>query len=910
MINRHCRKWMAILAVLTPLAAAASTGQAEARIVGVVYDDSNSMEGYGNFPALLLRTLTVTLRPDDTLLAVRMSDFSARYDKGVPFEKYLDPAGRGLAEDRDLIKELSLAGGRRDVAATIAAWGRAEAASGRTPLGALALMLAELLERGERTQSPVTLIVFTDGHFSVKGLDQAAGEHLFGKFEKRHPGAQIHTFFVSFARESKGLQRIREQGIGRALEATFDPGGVSKTFEALGFDEIRRALTEVMAAVNDTAATSAAVGGAARLDGPTLTIEPPFAVRRILFADIAPASAGAPAVVVRTTPARTRVDAYTLEMPEADEYKFRLNGRAVGSEIWTAAVTEMTAEPAIRGGEVFTATLNRSAHNPIVLFDSNISLETRITEAPAGPEIRPDSRGVILLELGRDYRIETRVHDHSGGSARPQEADLSALPPGTRIVVNGLSGGPVPMAVEQSAPTLATAPLVADRPFRGAIQVVLNMPGFVVQTSNRIRFEALRSNTTITMSAEADPGCPRCTGGVIRPALLRDSDWVASASVDLAISASADGDGVLTIGFGGATLPAGIRFVDRGGRTLAGAGDSSFTLPFVMPRGAGRAEHGLGVQVDGRLLTAVDSAGGAGQRLTLHATSAAPFIGSGSLDLVLAPGRPDATLAVKAITGPDGNATAGRETLTLHPVELDGVASFLIRVDDADGPMTAADVRVLPGRFGGRVSPGPTPGQVTVTPTRGRWQPFACCVPSGDHVLGIAFRNEVGQEAGRNLSLTIEQIGWRGRLELCLPVALGTIGFVWFGASIRNLVASSRFPHRSRLLIYPDGQRQQALRERLRRGVWGYLVKAVVWPWSRADQIRSVRGLKLKAAPDGVLLLRGSYDTLSRNHEHRLLSSYFETGGVPAVELSWGDRLRRRDESGEILELIETTLDA
>ena len=255
-------------------ASSASPGR---KVVGVIFDDSGSMEKRIQLPAFAAQLLVSTLNPTrDRLFTIRLSDYEADLgalgQRGDPL--YARIAGEGVnPKTMAALREKRFAelpkdefGSGRPLQALVGSirdrW--ALPPTSNTPFGPVELMLSTLAdETGPDDQA--YLLILTDGEFDPVPPPIAVIRKDLAVLQARFKGP-LDVSFVLIAPDDEGGEEARReverQGVRRALTGMFNGTEDKPFYQVRNSKNLVEAMFDVVARINSTARSAVPGRGA------------------------------------------------------------------------------------------------------------------------------------------------------------------------------------------------------------------------------------------------------------------------------------------------------------------------------------------------------------------------------------------------------------------------------------------------------------------------------------------------------------------------------------------------------------------------------------------------------------------------------------------------------------------------
>lgn len=841
------RKVVLLLWLVASIAALGST--ANARIVGVVFDDSGSMASRINLPAFGVQLLASTLdvrSGKDRLLTLRLSQSAG----GVIEESVVSPDALQHTVDR--------------IRST---WART---GGGTPYGPIELML-EAMVRQLRPEERGTLLILTDGQFEGR-LDVSSMKQRFEtlKRELDAKGASIDVEFILIA---VGPQRavirraVRKQRVRETLIAQFNGNRRNADGSLVGDHEVTdirglfSVVKKVVARVSDTDVQR--MGTYIGYSGNTVNVRTPLSISRII--SIATAISAAPPSLRGHPFKPSGVFSIGSRMGQAD--------RSLPNKVFRGQTEHMVFKPALPPGRYSIAYDRPVADSVFLLFETNAKVELSVLDSN-GAELQRDSSNAYVLVRNRDYRLIGVLVDETDQGRRV--VPLSALSGWTQfsaiIDEANASRRVLPMAVSLTENRAS----VRLRPERiGAIvaRSQAQFDGFVSPISNPIQIKVVEGSLTIRSSIEPARPCPDCRPNMIRSILSHDGPTVPMGTVRIDPRGDAPASAILDT----SGLPAGLSLQSEGGAPLAKGATVELKpgqpISFRLFRVGRPPPEVIGEPVPFKL------------RLHGPRIEGSEHVVEGTVHIA-APKARLRHLGANGTVGSDGRLSVTGSDLN------EAKSSLAFKLDGALEPTRAADFRVASPAwlFGARIDL--SDDGLRVTPQTHYWCMCFLWLERGTHDLSVFFVSRDGlQKARRSVSFDVDPT-WREILFGCLVLLGIVIAAVWLIGALVNTWMARRFP-REAFMEIDEGQ--QLPRTVVMRGRNWTFLRALLWPiLGRPDERRILEGLDLTAG--GRLSLHVSRDAEDVNVRGEWLSDRFSLNEKLerlVLQLNWQETVQK-----------------
>jgi hypothetical protein len=867
------------------------------KLVGVVFDDSGSMEGRTNTPVFGIQMLAASLTRSDQLYGMTFKQFFAA--NGRP---EIDPALlQNLARMQNYMTKFSLTdvNAQQRTIESLKRW--ALVPNVNTPFSPVLIMM-NFLALSATSDDEVHLFVFTDGGFNdAINVTDLRQKLLLLKQNTKAKNLNVH--FLTFVANKADEDAIKLQGVGETFDEAINgrpssasgaAPAITNVFYVRDFLELRKQMVDIIARISETESEEAQLRSTiVKRSGSKLTVNAPVTVTKLIVISTAADVRDYPQI--KTRPPNTPPGSELHAKMEGKDRRDKLSG--ADGKLWNAKITHLEPYPALPANKEFSIEFDRQLdEQTTILFRTDMSIEWKVFDLN-GNEVVPATDGTVTLSAEQDYELRAHIDDKNGG---PGPASFQNLPAEAEFNMSrrDASGRTQRTKMQIDKPNdRATAKLRYDRAQSDEISVSVVMPGFVTARSRGIKISVVVNNLDITLTPRPLVSCPNCSASKVAPKLETSAPWIPVMAVTVRAVAREKGkDGKLAFSLA-EPLPAGARVqVPLLNVTLEGT-----KTEFELPIGSANPVE-LIVEVDGKFLATLPD----GHKVKLSAKALAPMVGEGRVVFDIVPRPPDAQLVFAGTT--DG--AAGDTPLRVKPDGLDGRAGFYVRVLRPYGAPKGEDFRVSIAGLGTTVvqQPAPQDDIVLIKPKSLAW--CDCFVVSGRYDIDARFKNAKGQEASLTGAMFIEEVTPWERFLICLWLIIGMFLLAWLLLGVWRLIRSSRFPRGSRILVYPPRKRIEGVPRRLARRPWPW-IKPFVFPLSRRlDERCRVEGLNLEAGPGCVRILpkgASAYENIRRGMDSRPISHHFKDGSREPLELSWGERLEELSGERRTFEFLEST---
>ena len=875
-------------------ASSQQTGQAIAKrskLVGVVFDNSGSMDGRTNLPVFGLQVLAGSLTRDDQLYGFPFTYLTAGVDR---------MGGRiNLSDNAQLSRlimslPLSSLGEQQASIDKIRGWAR-KAYDG-TPYLAIDVMLSFLAQTAKPGQD-VYLFVFTDGEFndpipSPNGLKSAYEAYLAEAKQKQINS--FHAHFIAFGNQQT-FDEVKRQRVAQTLDEVFN-GGTGK-YAPVPVQDLAGLRTALLDAITSISDTELPVPGSSIYwrKGNTITVNPPFTISKLIVLAMG-ANQTQVAQITQSPQKWTGTPSQFRARMDAPDLPSKLPGAT--SDLWHAQITHMEAYPALPAGQEFSLVFDRPlTDDTTLLFRPDISVDWKIYDS-AGNEILPDPvMREITLVAGRDYEVRAQILDKNVSSS---PVGFKNLPPGTTFQLrhkDALGRDDLSAMMIDTANSRATYSLHYDTARPDDIGVSLRLPGFVTARSKAVKVKVVITNFDIDVSAEPSLHCPRCSPSHAEATLNTSAPWSRLMKVTAQLRAKGDRkDGQIEWSLA-SPLPAGLRVMMPALDPLQpklSAAASSFIMNF---KDGDLIE--LFFEADGNFLSSLPN--GYDANLTLKTLG--NLRGEAHLKFTLAPNLEAAELVNAGNTKGEPGDTPFRVKLE----DLNQTGGSYIKVEKAFQPPRPEDLSIS-GASGLSVTLEQLPQKELFLIKFAPGSYCSCFMMTGQHSYTVNFKNAAGQTASLQHYMVIEPVTWRERFFICLRIIVCTILVIWFLAGLYRFFQSNRFSSRNRLLIYEGTKREESILKRLARRPLPWIMP-FVFPFRPWHERNRVEGFYVQAGPSEILLLpksaSGGYDNLKLQREQWTLSHHFADGVREPFEINWREVIEELPPSKRKFEFIQ-----
>lgn len=831
------------LAVVAALAHAPALAQAPReqpqlaprKIVGLVFDDSGSMKYRIQLPAFAAQLLVSSLDPTrDRLFTALLSAYEATAREPAVAQMIAAEGGvtpQSMARLRAMrLPELprdEFAQGGKPAEIVNRIRTRWPVPRANTPYGAVELMLATLVaEAGPGEEAH--LVVLTDGAFDPPPplLTTVARNLAAYRAGARTP---VFVHFVLIDAEGSGVAgKVDEQGVRRALTATFNGEPDKPLYNVSTSSTLKSKMFDVIAAINATDRSGRPeAGGIVNVQQQRLLVRSPLSVARIVGVTFAPAGQEPAQVLTTSFGARPTLEVLS-SMDAADT--------AAGwrDEKLRARAAQFNFANALDPGEHALDFDRPIGPDHLFLFDTLARFEIEVRDASGAPLPRGRD-GVPEAVNGQSLALIAALKDRVGGRDVP--VDPATTPNSSVAAWVAGPRGRVAMT-PQVEPGAARYVARFEAAPVGAFEAggVISIEGFVRKEARRPAFRVVDGAVRAEMSLRA-ADCPQCAAGELRTQ-LRPGEPTRVIG-EIAVKLPPDRPAPFTLRLEGA--PQWLKIVDVDGRDIAP--DRPLTVGQDGRFSARLARH----------IERPDEPRTHERRVGVRLSLVPPFSGQAEADATLRVEVPEVRLHYRGHTrgaaGGDalrlsgGDLAAGREGLTF---EATGLLGQPLRHDDI-----AVTTR------GGLVNfPLVVDGErITVRPVSSWCTCLVWLVGAPAEVMLVYRGAEEARAAGPiDYAPTLSE-----RLWSCGSIVSALAGLIWLLGAVAVFLRTPRFPKGSVAVVQRRNQPAPGLHPLNRwdaSGNWRTIFGALLWRQWPARV--SVEGLHFEATRGGPRLLLAS----------------------------------------------------
>lgn len=892
--TRWAAGWRCVAWCAVALSAAFAAAPADAKIVGLLFDDSGSMRGKSHLPSFGAQMLAAVIdgRPDhDRFLAIRLSDFVKPYSSDRQFRSSSirtpfplssigpDNVGQLVSGLRGpAVSPLVLDPPQRhqgvinDIADS---W--PNVLDGMpTPYAPLEILL-EMMSRAVRPGEPAFLVVISDGDFTQHDTNRPPPadqlRRSYQTYRQRFPaGLRAHFLLID---SEKGMveSTVQQQAVRSTLLDVINGDPNDGRYTVDSFDALSAALRKIVAEISSMDVTQS--GSYIRKLDNRIELNTPLSVNRLVTVSIADKAMPLP-TVVQTDFAASRSRDLTIAMREADSAWRQSQPRG--------QIRHYTPDPALPPGTysfLYDHPVNAQSD---LLVDTNARLDIEIVD-PAQGVIPPDANGVVRVLAKRDHQIRLVLTDHLAGRSQRVGHPGVLKDAQPRLFLKG--GGrrddlpvlpsPADAALAGTLPALAVG--------RYEVFGSLRLPGFSSFGARPVIIDAIDGTVSLAVRIQPAEACPfpECGPSDLPTSLRPSDDAVTLGRVVLAASAASEGTAVIALG--GDSEGIEIRGADgtvHGRRAEFRVGPEATPPSFVLVRTHAWRE---------RLLRR----GLAPQELSVTAQVQPPLDGSATAAATVRPFVQPVSVELRTEQG----GTVGAEPMPIDARSLlDGSRRFLLEVANSHDPVTLDTVKTGTSRWPVAVAAEMVGDRVQLVPHLPWWCHCFLGLAAGETVVDVAFSGFQGLQAGTaRLAFRTDPsaadilFGCAGLLSVLLVSA-------WLAGTIVAYTRARRFPQGSSLEICERGDLPRYVR--LRRSNHTLFRAALWFVLGIPHEVRREWSLVMRASPEGAeLLFTGTWPDY---YLERLGQKLEEIVPTPtrkdAIRIYWDDELREPGQTG------------
>jgi hypothetical protein len=822
---------------------------ADARVIGVVFDDSGSMAPRIHLPTFGVQMLASTLDIQsgrDRLLTLRLS----KTDAGVVEENIgsIDALQTTVENIRRV-------------------WA---SAAGGTPYAPIEMMLQAVAQK-LRPEEVGTLFILTDGQIDAPPA-VADMQRRFAALKQildaKRASINVEFMLIAVGPDREQVrQAVRSQLVRATLLEQFNGNRRDPTGKLIGEHEIIDvrdlfdAMKKVVARISETDVSH--IGNYVGYAGNSVTVNTPVSVVRMV--SIAKAINSAPPAVERRSFDATRSFVIGARMTEAD--------RSLPNQVFRATTEQMIFQPALPAGQHSIVFNGPVTDNVFLIFETNARIELNVLNAD-GTEAQRDGSGTYVLVRNRDYRLAEVLVDETDKGRRVVPLSTLSGQPRFSATLDEAGGARQIMpltivAAEERAVANLRPGKVGMLIARGQVQ----LDGFVSPSSNVVQLRVIEGTLKINTAIKSTEPCPDCATGTFRSTVGANKSDVPVATID--VMPTGDIQGTANLDLSG--LPAGLTLIDqKGARVVDGTRLNVIPnrpIRFSIVRAARPAAELIGKPVHFMVGFRGD------QTVGNH-------VMEGTLSIVV----PQARLSYQGATGIQDSVD--HPMLTGSDIVNAG-AKFNFKVENSLDEVTASDFHVENSLWLTTLSHAVAGDLVTVTP-RARY--LCTCflwLDRGVHNIDVAFMSTDGLQVARASVPVDIAPTWREILRGCLLLLGIFVAVLWATGVGINTWTARRFPREAFMEI--DEGHQLPRHVAMRGSNWTFL-RALFWPiFGRPDERRVLEGLDLTAG--NRLHLRVPRESNDLNIRGEWLSERFSLNEKLErliIQLNWQEAVQKK----------------
>jgi hypothetical protein len=485
--------------------------EATARLFGLVFDDSGSMQHYIHSPTFGVQLLLSTLDGrdgQDRVFSTRLSQIVSAFGQGDTLRVPVEGVNPGnvqawgatarsevVTEHRMTTQEM-----HQQTLGTIArTWPDARFS---TPYEAIEVML-DRLSRDVREGEEAFLVVLSDGEFTkVPPPNQlrASYEAYRARFAAKRATLRVEFLLIAPSRPQL-VQQVEQQRVRATLLELFNgagDGSAGGRHDITDLRQLQDALKNIIARTwsIDRAQQARLITRA----GPEIRFEAPLSISRIVTVSTA-TQPRAPTRLTAHPAGVVEERRLSSEMRVADTVPQLARQRLVGETV------QLRFQPALSPGRHVVTFGSEVDDDSFLLFETAARVELTVERAD-GSEARRQG-GAFVVARGEPHRLVARLLDGPAGS-RPAVVELSTLP--QRPIVSAAletPGGPRTLALGvEAGRSQASAALPLDRVGEIVARAQVRIEGLVSAPSEAVTIRVIEG--AVGFSAEVLPAAP-CT---------------------------------------------------------------------------------------------------------------------------------------------------------------------------------------------------------------------------------------------------------------------------------------------------------------------------------------------------------------------------------------------------------------
>jgi hypothetical protein len=858
---------------------------AQAKVIGIVFDDSGSMDGQLNLPTfgaeLLISSLdgsrdrVLTLRMSQLISAMSINGTSLPPNGGID----ANTVAAWLATARGPVVIDENIRTRQAQQATIDAIARTwpEARLG-TPYEVIEVML-DRLSREAKPEEEAHLLVLTDGGFNL-APDLGAIERSYRTYRERLTAkrATLSVDFIAIGLKDRNVfAAIDRQGVRSTLLRMFNGDPRRGAHDVSTAAELFEATKDIIARV---AATDRR-GAAARIreDGDALVIDSLLSLTQIIAVSTAVLPTKAARLIRPPAPPQDRI-----ELQSRTTKQDRTREDLVGETV------QLRYQPGLDAGSLRVEFDRRPAGQTFLLFETGARAEIEIKSVD-GRTIAPSADGGYDLPTGVDYRIETRLLDSKGGKVGPVRlADLVGSAH-FDLVVEEAAGRRILPAKPDTAIDRAVAELSGATPGSMTVRAQVRFDGFITPPSRPVPVRLIDVAVGFTSEVTGRETCTECANGEV--GTLFDGTPGDRPIADVTIASKAAMNGSMRLDT--RSLPAWAHLTEADGRRIADGEtlrlDPSRPLKLQVWRHGSAADFGRDPT-----------------RLAFAIEAEAPLKGRHDVAFAVRPRFPDARLTHTGsnMGSPEIVPSVGMDALRNGDLKVD-----LLLTNTVAAP-TERDFRVTVGDdwarslIGSTLSVDAATGAVHWSPRVAWYCECLMAFASGHRRVTVAYAPSSGQQSAEaSFDVDIAPSVWDIFVVGCGKFLLGLLAAAWLLAGLVNWRRACRFPRGSVLEVAIGRELPRHLD--LRHLNWT-LPRAIAFPFVVPHETRRLEGLTLRASPNGALLMlqKSSGDVVVVSQGETIARLIEDHPQMRTVKIVWSEELERPGRPKTVMRLTRS----
>jgi hypothetical protein len=842
-----------------------SIQSAQARIIGIVHDDSGSMGNSGtvHLPAFGAQFIISTL-DGQTNPATADRLFYTRLNQSSTTKASIGSQQKQQNEINRVRKLFSNANGAG------------------TSIKMVGDTLVDIVNAG-RQDEEIYLIVIADGAF---GGDYARFQKQVQKAAKDAKGpVRTEFIFINSKNDSELTQNITRQNIFPYLNTVFNGDPNDGIHTVTSFDEMFAALRKITARISGT--ENVGQGTNITVTNDTMTLDSPFSISRIVAVSTSDTGRAPPKVVSKSF---TETQKYTYETGMD-----RPDTAAGWNRVMAGTTQHFTFQPALQPG-VHSLTFDQKlGPNSFLLFESEAVVDLELFDKN-GVKLTPDATGVIEVSLGEDYGLQAQVFSQQSAGA---PVAFSALDSSATFKSNLISpaGSKTTLSMVRNDPVnRADGSVTFSALGEHGLYAVLRWPGFVSPTSRTIKVRVLDRRAELKI--EVSPFDTGPNGQIlfdVAPPTTPEHLAVADLQVT---DATGNSSGVI-VRLDGAPDWLSLR-------------DASDTV--IGPSDVVPLNTVFRLFADGSQITSGAQVKDWPVKITAEAATPARGIVEAQVVMLprVGPVKVTATGHSKDSSGQTPMEMSGTELRQNTKAETGGVDALDYEVRDTlIPPEMGVNVEVVGNPpFGLRLRAEVSGNSVTVFPETAWWCPCVLYFTSRPTRVSVLYDDGNGlQRAQSDPQILNVKISGREAIFSCLMILAMILLILYLIKALANGMATQRFP---KLSIAEIDTGEQVTRKPRLRGTNFTFFKVLLWPIFGVPHERtSVQGLALQARRGGCYLLMNESNLSYESDTYDDLKTFRdENPKKDQIAIGWLEEFTKSDGFGERIRLLRNISEA